>query len=140
MLCGRCEDGLYPLPSLRRGALIVIKMSPHWWHSRFGQPFFQMVENFVSQNKISVMVTQKNQSITLQIYLSLTPGAIVIQLIICFLMIYLLMLMLLKKFLEILVMTGMTKKVRQMFGCQLMQQHLLRRVCCPLTICYQHLD
>jgi hypothetical protein len=53
MLCDRCEDGLYPLPSLRRGALSVIKMSPHWWHSRFGQSFFQMVENFVSQNKIS---------------------------------------------------------------------------------------
>jgi hypothetical protein len=53
---------------------------------------------------------------TLYLHLTMTTGAIVIQLILCCLMIYLLMLMLLRKFLEILVMTDMTKMVKFLFG------------------------
>jgi hypothetical protein len=53
LLQGRCEDSLYPLTSLRRGALNIIKMSPHQWYNPFGHPSFQIIQKLVSQNKIS---------------------------------------------------------------------------------------
>jgi hypothetical protein len=52
LLHGRCENGLYPLPSLRREAFGAIKMSPQHRHSCLCNPSFQIIEKSVNQNKI----------------------------------------------------------------------------------------
>lgn len=50
LLCGRCKDGLYPLPAttIRHQALLASKPALSRWHSRLGHPSFPIAQRVIS--------------------------------------------------------------------------------------------
>lgn len=62
LLRGRCESGLYPLPTDKQ-AHGAIKPSLSRWHSRLGHPSFSIVDRVVSTNNLPVTRDSSRESV-----------------------------------------------------------------------------